>query len=468
MRQKDVTLALMKKPRSKIFYLDATRRDVLKLGGLGLAGLCLGTLGCSVDASLDPNNPYKQPGEDAGMDAGLAYPEDAAALDDASSDSDDPNAQIEDGGQADAAQQSSSPQPFVLLQFSDMHIGAQPFATSALRLVVRELIPIVNPDLSLFTGDLVDHGNVDSQWDDYTSILNNAGLDFSTIYEQAGNHDAKSDPDLTRFLNRSVTGLHEGICYGYRDLLVDGRRLRLISINTASGGSWAKNLPGFLDPDQVDDLIAQLEDDSHIPDATFILGHHPVKGFGNSLSTTFTDDDQQRLVTASDADAYLFGHVHKFKLSWQQNCLNVQASTLGNPSTLTPTPGFCLMTFDQGLAVQNINLIKNDHDNAELDWPIVQIIHPVDAALGENNPRANSLAANSESELRALICAPEPPDEVSFRVDAGAWQPMTAEPSRADLYRANWLSPQANHCILEVRCRAMGHTRSHKIEIRLS
>lgn len=452
-------------------FIDLSRRDLLKLGGLSLVGLAAG---CPGRTGIAPEKPTSLVDAGAQADAGQVQSEDAGLSDDAAAEQndaaiDDANnadaAQSEDAGRPDANEQEAPAQPFVLLQLSDIHIGAQAFALNALRVVTQELVPVVNADMNLLTGDLVDQGDDDGQWDDYAATLADSSLDFANSYEQPGNHDSKSDLNLTRFLASTSTGQQTGQLYGYRDVLVDGRRLRLVAINTASGHSWAKNLPGYLDPDQVDDLIAQLAADSAVPDVTIIAGHHPPTGV-NGLAATFTDDDFERLRQACDADAYLFGHVHRFKMSWKDLCLKVQAATLGNPSSTSTNPGFSLVTFDRNLAAQNITLNK-DGSEASIDWPIVQITEPTDFDLGGDNPRAPMLFSGRSVELRALVFAPEAPDEVSFRVDDGDWQPMQTSNLRDSLYRADWTPPDAESCYLEVRARAMGHTRSHKISLNL-
>jgi len=236
-----------------------------------------------------------------------------------------------------------------------------------------------------------------------------------------------------------------------------------VAINTVSGGTYARNLPGYLDPDQVDALIAQLAADNLQPDATFIVGHHPPEG-SNGLGLFGTDDDLQRLIVATGADAYLFGHVHRFALTWSESCLQVQAPTLGNPGMLSEEPGFCLVSYDGGLAVSSLPMIQNDDDSAELDWPIVHISSPLDAELGDSNPQAQSLSRAQHHQLRALVYAAEEPTDVSFRVDDGEWRPMNAMDT---FYQASWEAPQASQCQLEVRAQAMGQSRSCSVVVRL-
>jgi len=198
-----------------------TRRQVMKTGGLATAGIALG---CEI--SPGKNSQQTDLGNSSLLsDAGLADP-DSGPSDAASNELShgdvlhDDAGEALDQGQADAGQIVESSSPIVLLQLSDLHVGEEEFAARAFTVAAQQLIPVVNPHLTLLTGDLVDQGDDDAQWTRYTQILSAAGLGAEQIYEQAGNHDAKSDPDLSHFLAHTPTAQAGYGAFGYRDLVV--------------------------------------------------------------------------------------------------------------------------------------------------------------------------------------------------------------------------------------------------------
>jgi hypothetical protein len=438
-----------------------TRRELLQAGGVAAAGLLLGCPDAPPAARKFGD--CCQVPVDAGTEGGLL---DASASPDARAEDAAREAATEDAAEVDAARDGGSvvepPPPIVLLQLSDLHVGAQPFALSALAVALGEILPAVQPARTLITGDLVDDGEQDAQWTAYRGALDSAGLSADSVLEVPGNHDAKGDPDLARYLARSLTGQACGGTFGVRDLVVDGRRLRLLAVNTAAGGSWARNLTGFLPAEQIDALLADLATAAPA-DQTIVVGHHPLEG-ATGLAVLNTDVELRRLIAATDAAAYVFGHTHQPRLSWDGRCLAGQASTLGNPTLVNNDPGFALLSVDDGVRLRHLPVLR-DGDVATAVWPLVLITRPADAELGGYNPRALALPRGATAQrARALVLCPQTPDEVSLFVDGGAAIPM----SRGDrCYQARFDCPDAASCTLTVRARAMGHTREDAIRVRL-
>ncbi|MFH1808030.1 MAG: metallophosphoesterase [Pseudomonadota bacterium] len=439
-----------------------TRRELLKVGGVATAGLLVGCPDAPPTARTF-GDCCQQPA-DAGVDAGSldGSDEDRRRAEDAAAQ--DGNA---DGAQEDARIDAGSavdpPPPVVLLQLSDVHIGAQPYALSAFTVALGGILPTLQPALTLITGDLVDDGEQDSQWQAYRDALDAAGVVATGVLEVPGNHDAKGDADLVRYLAQSLTGQACGGAFGLRDLVVNGRRIRLIAVNTAAGGSWARNLTGYLPTEQVDAVLADLAL-APVADHTLIVGHHPLEG-ATGLAILNTDVELRRLIAATDAEAYLFGHTHQPRMSWDGRCLAGQASTLGNPTLINNAPGFGLLSLDDGVNLRHVPLLKNG-DVAEADWPLVLITRPAHAELGGFNPRARTLPRGASQQLlRALVVSPQVPDEVSWQIDGGSWSAMAR---LGDHYQARFDCPDAAGCTVTVRVRAVGHTRQDSVRIRLA
>jgi predicted phosphodiesterase len=439
-----------------------TRREALQVGGAAAAGLLLGCP--DAPPSSRKFGDCCPPLVDGGVDGNAL---DGTVTADGPAEDGAEDASVEDSARPDAARDAGAtlepPPPILLLQLSDLHVGAQPFAQSALGVALGEILPVVQPHLLLLSGDLVDDGERDSQWQDYAGALTAAGLVASAVLEVPGNHDAKGDGELQRYLAHSLTGQACGGTFGLRELVVDGRRLRLVAVNTAAGGSWSRNLTGYLPAEQVDALLADLAL-APAADHVIAVGHHPLEG-ATGLAILNTDVELRRLIAATDAEAYVFGHTHQPRLSWDGRCLAGQASTLGNPTLINNDPGYGLLSLDGQVRLRHLPVLRED-DVASADWPLVLITRPAHAELGGFNPRAQAVPRGAQGQLlRAVVLAPQLPDEVSWRVDDGAWSPMT---SSGGSYLARFDCPDASACTLGVRARAVGHTREDAIRVRLS
>lgn len=413
------------------------RRDALKIGGLAAGSLILGCHSsvASGDASSDQC-----------LDLGAVN--DRQLLQDQVADLWSP--------------------PFVLMQLSDVHIGAQDFSLNAFKLAINDIFPVIQPQLMSLTGDLVDKGETLSQWQSYRSVLDQAGLDFSTLYEQAGNHDAKGDDQLENFLSYTPTGQARSRLFGFRDIEYHGKIIRIISINTASAGVYdesfpnTKNLTGYFHRDQKNELMTLIHAESILPDLSLIMGHHPMKT-ANGLELFNTDHYLEELIEETKAMAYFFGHVHREKLDHFNDCLMIQAPTLGNPALLSTKPGFTLFSFDRVIATKFIKLEKSD-ENATINWPIVFITYPMNADLPID---VSTLPKNMEGQiLRAKVYAPTSlSGAVEYRINEEAWKKME---DRNGHFEAYFSTPDADRCTIEVRALYQGMTGTDKISVELS
>ncbi len=453
-----------------------SRREILHLGGLVVAGAALGCggsggdqdggLDAGVDGSSDADTTPTDAdvNDDGGEDADIF--EDADGVDaDVDGDGED-DATVDADAEVDADVEDETPPgvgPMVMLHLTDSHVGAQDLALAALGFGFTGIAEAIAPDLIVVSGDLVDEGFEDSQWADYRDAA--SGIDPDMIIEVPGNHDAHSDVALANYLRNTVTGDATAALHGYRIVETGERAIRVIGVNTASGGSRTRNLTGYLEESQVDDLIARIDADPTPVDGTVIVGHHPLRGI-NGLELQGTARHLRRLMDHTDASVYLFGHVHLYAENWSDGVLMIQGPTLGNPSFITRA-GFCVVAMDEfGPSAREFSLEVSGAD-ASMVWPRVLITAPSDIDLGgrDANSRALPLArATAGQPLRAVVGSAGDPDDVSYRIDGGEWIPMDTV---STWWAAEIETPDASEMSVEVRALSGGGVDSHEITVRL-
>lgn len=446
-----------------------SRRELLQLGSLAVASAAIGCGGggSNIDGGVDADLADGDVGdgdiEEADADADLPIDADDETLADAEADSGE-DADIADADEDvdDDGEVPIDDGPLLFLHFSDTHIGAQDMSLPALTFGLTELKEAVHPNLTVISGDLVDEGDDESMWEDYEdgSLLALS----EEIYEIPGNHDTHGDYVLAGFLRHSLTGQATAALYGQRVVEAYGRKVRVIGLNTASGDDRLTNLTGYLEASQVDDLIARIEAIGEPVDETIIFGHHPMRGL-NGLERTGTAQHLRRLIEATGASAYLFGHVHMFDTSWNDGVLHIQNATLGNPSFLTEAGFEVLAVDDFGPTVRQIDM---DHSGSVVSvaWPKVLITTPVDQGLGGGHPNDVSLPrAIGGQRLRAAVFCPGVPDDVAFRIEGGEWQTMV---SVEHWYEAEFETGTGSSMSIEVRALFDGGTDTHRITVPLS
>jgi 3',5'-cyclic-AMP phosphodiesterase len=156
--------------------------------------------------------------------------------------------------------------PFLLVQLSDPHIGADwgggdPVAMlEAAVAAVRAVEP--NPDAVLVSGDLADHGT-DAEYEQVRQLLAPLG---TPLYVLAGNHDDRSA--LRRHFGVPGTG-SEFVQYA-----TELGPLRLVVLDSIRPGEE----PGELDADRLAWLAATLAAAPNAP--TLLALHHPPLATG--------------------------------------------------------------------------------------------------------------------------------------------------------------------------------------------
>ena len=150
--------------------------------------------------------------------------------------------------------------PFVLVQLSDPHIGAdwaEGDPTARLAAAVRSVRALGRPDAAVVTGDLADLAS-DGEYEVVREVLDSLG---SPIHVLPGNHDDR------RALHR-----HFGVPGGDGEPVQyssDLGPLRLVVLDSTRPGAD----PGSLDGGRLDWLDAELEAAPELP--TIVAMHHP-------------------------------------------------------------------------------------------------------------------------------------------------------------------------------------------------
>ncbi|MBW2457025.1 MAG: metallophosphoesterase [Deltaproteobacteria bacterium] len=434
-----------------------SRRDLLKLTGGAVAGT---VVACSDGSLLSP--PHGDAGDpplpDAGADAGPVL-----------SSSGHPATPLE----ADAAV-AEHLGPIFLVHFSDIHIGSGSLALPALEFGLLSILPAFPLIPVLATGDLIEVGNDVDDWVDYQNAIDGAGLNAEDFIEIPGNHDALLDGNLSNYLLHTLAGRNgHGTC-GLYHRLHQGRRIRIVALNTCSAGNPIQDSTGYLQQSQVDELIEQINQDAEPVYATIVLGHHPPSS-PLGLGLLGTDVHLRTMLDHTAAAAYLHGHLHMHYTNWEGKTLMAQAPSLGNPSENMPgaeIPGFNIFAIDDGPVAKPV-FLSGDSQSLTVDWPLVMITKPANLNLGKSltsntpNPWAQPLPRNSTGNvLHAGVFAPSQTIDVRYQVDGQAWHPMTQV---TDYFMAEFDSPDKDSCVITVEAEVLGGgIQSDTIEVELA
>lgn len=429
---------------------DARSEDAAPEEGLADGGEDDATLR---DVGAEDAEPADLPGLDAEADASSG--EDVRL---------DVSGDAEPDAEPDAGPHHDLPPPMVLLHLSDIHFGSGSFAIPAFELALADIIPTVDPLLTFATGDLVEVGNNMEAWNAYRQHVDASSLTDMNYIEIPGNHDIYLDLDLSNYVNNTLAGRNGHGLYGLYHYDTDWGRLRIVALDTVSSGDPLRDSTGYLASEQVDALISEMATEETPSDITIVLGHHPRTIDGLSLFNT--DDELDRLLDASNALAYLHGHRHMTVINWEDDVLFSMATTLGNPGDENSLgrAGFNIMTIDDGPAVKGVPL---DEDRMAVDWPVVMITRPANAALGFDNPRATPLPRSANDQLlRAVVFSPltAGPAQVRFRVTGGDWQPMSPHGRH---YEAWFGTPNGDSCEIEVEALVGADVGRDTIEVNL-
>lgn len=424
---------------------------MLQLTGGALAGTLLG---CSDSSSLNLDRDAAAPQLLDGGHDGLPPAADLGAP---------------DAGRDAATEDAQG--PLFFLHFSDIHIGGGALALPALQFALSTVRRAFPGTQIVATGDLVESGIDVEDWVTYRDTLDAAGLTAQGFIETPGNHDALLNSSLSNYLAHTLSGRAGHGLYGIHHRQLDGRRVRIVALNTASSRNVLKDQTGYLRPEQVDELIETIDLDPDPVFATLVLGHHPIPS-PMGLAVHGTDTELRRLLSHTSAAAYLHGHVHTHVVNWEGRTLMAQAPSLGNPSHTIPgadIPGFNLFALDDGPVARPV-YHNGDPAGVARDWPVVMITRPAEpkfgAAAGGFNPWSQPLRKGSnDNRLHAGVFAPDTDVQARFRLDDQPWQQMSRE---AGYFSALFAAPDAESCVVEVEGRtADGATAIDRVELML-
>jgi len=366
---------------------------------------------------------------------------------------------------------------FWFLHVSDLHIGASGSTDSSrLQWLVTTARSVINPQFIVATGDLTDstngnwlgmpNGPYQAEWDQYKSILANAGAGPDFFYDLPGNHDAYSDRYFAYYLANSVQGRATGKTQVSWTRQFPFGRYHFLGVNSAGndGRAFSLTFPygdyAGLDTAELTFINQQLQANSDAA-LTLVFGHHPVTDTGAS-DDTWLFYGHQEFIQALDqraASTYNYGHTHDYS----------QALFKGNSYT-------GLMGGD-GIHYYNVKSLGKDSGSyyslvavdcnglssitpSSNAWPVVLITAPVDRFIGGVvNPYAYTVPASSTNPIRALVFDAGTISQVNYRIDGGTtWLPMTRVASNPALWEATWNASALAAGDHAVEVRAVGTT----------
>ena len=346
---------------------------------------------------------------------------------------------------------------FWFLHVSDLHIGASGSTDSSrLQWLVTTARSVINPQFIVATGDLTDstngnwlgmpNGPYQAEWDQYKSILANAGAGPDFFYDLPGNHDAYSDRYFAYYLANSVQGRATGKTQVSWTRQFPFGRYHFLGVNSAGndGRAFSLTFPygdyAGLDTAELTFINQQLQANSDAA-LTLVFGHHPVTDTGAS-DDTWLFYGHQEFIQALDqraASTYNYGHTHDYS----------QALFKGNSYT-------GLMGGD-GIHYYNVKSLGKDSGSyyslvavdcnglssitpSSNAWPVVLITAPVDRFIGGVvNPYAYTVPASSTNPIRALVFDAGTISQVNYRIDGGTtWLPMTRVAANPALWEATF------------------------------
>ncbi len=360
---------------------------------------------------------------------------------------------------------------------SDIHIGTRGSADTAnLQWLVTQARAVVNPSFIVVTGDLTDstngnwlgypNGPYQAEWDQYKSILQTSGVNANFYFDIPGNHDAYNDRYFSYYLANSIQGQATGKTQVSWTRTFLWGKYHFIGVNTDdnTGAPFSLTSPygdhAGLDSSELSFINSDLASNQDAS-LTLVFGHHPLVPTGDSTDTYlyYGRDEFVGYLDSFGASLYGYGHTHvSSEQYYVQNMadglfyFNVAALGKDSPNQYTVTAIDC----------NGISSVTQTVGT----WPVVLVTTPMDRHLGGIvNPYAFSVPNGAANPVRALVFDPATVTQVQFRVDTGAWQPMTVVPGSPSLWQGVWnasASPEGEHTI-EVQATTGSGTRTDRI-----
>lgn len=364
---------------------------------------------------------------------------------------------------------ASSREIFWFIHASDLHIGTRGTTDSSrLQWLVTTAKNIIKPEFIVATGDLTDstngnlfgipNGPYQAEWDQYKSILGNAGMTKEFFFDIPGNHDAYSDRLFTYYLANSIQGRATNSTQLSWTRVFPYGEYHFIGVNSAGNDGRAFSVTSpYGDYAGLDDAEIKFISDELAAHAyaklTLVFGHHPVTDTGQS-DDTWLFYGHQNFIRALDTygvSAYNYGHTHDYS----------QKLFTGNAYTGP--------MYNGGLHYYNVRSLGKDSGSyysivaidsnglssvtpASNTWPVALITAPVDKYIGGAvNPYAYTVPASSDNFVRALVFDSSTSTQVSYRIDSGTtWYPMNCVATNSPIWQGTWDAsglPEGEHTI---------------------
>lgn len=236
--------------------------------------------------------------------------------------------------------------PFLLVQLSDPHIGAdwvEADPVARLRDAVAA-VRALGPDAVVVTGDLVDHAD-DAEYERAHELLAAVG---APVHVLPGNHDGRGG--LRRRFGLPGDG-DEPVQYA-----VDLGPLRLVALDTTIPGEDA----GALDAARLDWLDGAL---AAAPDAPTVLAmHHPPLATGIAAMDALALGDADRLALGAVVARHpqvrrlIAGHLHRtIAGTLAERSVLVASSTLVQAGLDVRSPGLAFVDEPPGFIVHTLH-----------------------------------------------------------------------------------------------------------------
>jgi hypothetical protein len=336
------------------------------------------------------------------------------------------------------------------IQASDPHIGTSGSTDSNnLQWLVGQARQAIAPSFIVVSGDLTDstNGNIfgypngpyQAEWDQYKTILSASGVDASSYFDFPGNHDAYNDKYFSYYLANSIQGRATGKTQASWTRTGPWGTYHFLGINTAdnTGAAFSLFWPygdyAGLDSSELSFISSAMNANAGAG-LTLVFGHHPLASTGDSTDTYlfYGKDEFISLMNNHGASLYGYGHTHAsseqfFSQNMTSGIFYFNVSSLGkdSPNQYAVTAIDC-----NGIAsvTQSVNT-----------WPVVLITAPMNRRLGGTvNPYAYPVTNSASNPVRALVFDPSTVTQVQFRVNGGAWQPMTVVSGNPRLWQGIW------------------------------
>jgi Calcineurin-like phosphoesterase len=346
---------------------------------------------------------------------------------------------------------------FWFVQLTDPHCGNGD-GFDRLMLWQSNYEPIINPVLTIISGDLADNQDFDKDgerwfcdpksddWEDYTNAVT-LWFDSSQVLDGPGNHDSDDDPTYWWFKNYSVQGTAFDQTQNsvVKDLPFGGS-YHFLMCDTSIPGQNCWTLYGELDSTEITFIDNELAT-FNTCNLQFVFGHHPISGYGlNNIDPDSGGDSLDLALNAHGVSSYGFGHVHTYNPpAWYDDgYLHVVVDSIGKEDS----NNVVIYTVDgDGLAIRSFDAY---------DLPFVMITAPVDRYLGGAvNPYDYDIPKQENCIVRAVAFDEAGAvNSVEFQVDGtGSWISMV-EVGDSVWQSNNWDTrslPAGDHT-LTVRC----------------